>query len=145
MLPKLQRTGRSAVDPHGSSTTSLVFGGRRNGTLLAKVCRCARADRLPFPTASGSGHFTMKLLLVVAVPSGVVTVTGPDVAPAGTVTLTFVAVSLMIVASVPANSTSLASARLVPVIVTVLPTFPESGENRVIVGPGRGEPISARV
>ena len=27
MLPKLQRTNLSAVDPHGSSTTSLVIGG----------------------------------------------------------------------------------------------------------------------
>jgi hypothetical protein len=26
VLPKLQKTSHSAVDPHGSSTTSLVFG-----------------------------------------------------------------------------------------------------------------------
>jgi hypothetical protein len=28
VLPKLQRTSHSAVDPHGSSTTSLVFEDR---------------------------------------------------------------------------------------------------------------------
>ena len=77
-----------------------VFGGKHNGTPLAKVDRCAKADRLPFPpTASGSGNFTMKLLLVVVVPSGVVTVIVPDVAPAGTVILTLVAVALMMAAS----------------------------------------------
>ena len=138
-------SSRSASTRRWITRPEPLFGGRRNGTLLAKVDRCTKADQLPFPTASGSGHFTMKLLLVVAVPSGVVTVTVPDVAPVGTVTFTFVAVSLMIWASVPANSTWLASARLVPVIVTVLPTFPASGANLVIVGPGRGEPISANV
>jgi hypothetical protein len=44
MLPKLQRTNLSAVDPHGSSTTSLVFGGTPG-----------HHPWWPGPSASGSG------------------------------------------------------------------------------------------
>jgi hypothetical protein len=37
VLPKLQRTSRLAVDPHGSPTTSLVFGGRVSAGVQADV------------------------------------------------------------------------------------------------------------
>ena len=37
MLPKLQRTNQSAVDPHGSSTTSLVIDGRATVELRVNV------------------------------------------------------------------------------------------------------------
>ena len=45
VLPKLQRTSHSAVDPHGSSTTSLVVG--------APLCRDIRPD-LRFGACLGS-------------------------------------------------------------------------------------------
>ena len=56
-------------------------------------------------------------------------------APAGTFTVIFVGVSLvMSVAASPLKDTSVATARLVPVMVTIVPGGPDDGVNPVIVG-----------
>jgi hypothetical protein len=56
------------------------------------------------------------------------------VAPAGTVVTIVVAVFDVMIAVVPLNFTEVAPVRLVPVIVTEVPTGPEGGENDVMVG-----------
>ena len=56
------------------------------------------------------------------------------VAPAGTVTTTFVAVSETMVAGVPGKATPMACARLRPVMVTVVPAAPDLGETLMIHG-----------
>ena len=56
----------------------------------------------------------MKLVELVAVPPAVVTVTGPVVAPAGTVVTICVAVFDVIVALTPLNFTEVAPIRFVP-------------------------------
>jgi hypothetical protein len=74
--------------------------------------------------AIAGGGTTVNALLLVAVPVGVVTLSGPVVAPAGTVAWIAVADVTVKVALVPLNATDVAPVKLVPLIVTVVPTGP---------------------
>ena len=76
----------------------------------------------------------MKLAWLVAVPTGVVTVTGPVAAPAGTLVTTWVAVSDTTAAGVPSNATLVAFDRFWPVMVTVVPAAPEAGVKLLTAG-----------
>src|SRR5438067_1500104 len=80
------------------------------------------------------GLVTVKELLLVAVPAGVVTLSGPVVAPAGTVAVIFVPEFTVNVALVPLNFTDVAPVKFVPLIVTLVPTGPLEGAKLVIVG-----------
>ena len=83
------------------------------------------------------GPITVKLVVLVPVPLGAVTLTGPVVAPGGTVTVIDVAeTTLNDVAGVVLNLTAVAPRKLVPVIVTVVPAAPVVGVNLVAVGAG---------
>ena len=64
---------------------------------------------------------TVKSVVLVAVPPGVVTVILPVVAPDGTVAVTEVAVLGVNVAVIPLNLTAVTPVRFVPVIVTLVP------------------------
>jgi hypothetical protein len=78
---------------------------------------------------------TVKLDVLVAEPSGVVTLIGPVVAPAGTVAVILVdGATLNVVAETPLKVTAVAPVKFVPVIVTIVPTGPKVGVNDVIVG-----------
>src|SRR5438067_13283958 len=80
------------------------------------------------------GFVTVKLLLLVAVPSGVVTLSGPVVAPAGTVAEICVDGLTVEEALGPLNLTDVAPVKFVPVIVTLVPTGPLVGAKLVMVG-----------
>ena len=80
------------------------------------------------------GFVTVKLLLLVAVPSGVVTLRGPVVALAGTVAEICVDELTVNVALVPLNFTDVAPVKFVPLIVTLVPTGPLEGAKLVMVG-----------
>lgn len=88
-------------------------------------------------TGSGLGRSTVKLVLVVAEPAGVVTLSSPDVAPVGT-TKRSVASSMTVKPPtlVPLSATVAAPVRLVPVTVTVVPTRPLAGAKLSNVGAG---------
>ena len=77
---------------------------------------------------------TVKLLALVAVPPGVVTLSGPVVAPLGTVAEIEVEEVAVKLALVPLNRTAEAPVKFVPVIVTGVPTGPLVGAKLVIVG-----------
>lgn len=83
---------------------------------------------------------TVKSVVLVAVPPGVVTVIFPVVAPVGTVAVICVAEFTVNVAVTPLNLTEVVvkpvPLKFVPVITTVLPTGPKVGVNEVIVGRG---------
>ncbi len=80
---------------------------------------------------------TVKLLVLVAVPPGVVTAMGPVVAAVGTVAVICVfELTVNVVAVVPLNFTAVAPVKPVPVITTEVPTGPLVGLNDVIVGIG---------
>jgi hypothetical protein len=90
---------------------------------------------------------TVKFAGLVAVPPGVVTVILPVVAPVGTVAVICVAeFTWNVVAATLLNFTELVvklvppavPLKFVPVIVTDVPTGPNSGVNEVIVGAGTG-------
>lgn len=70
----------------------------------------------------------------MAVPLAVLTVILPVVAPVGTGTTIFVAMSLVIVAAVPWKVTLVAPDRPVPLIVTLVPAGPELGLKLVMAG-----------
>jgi len=78
----------------------------------------------------------VKLLELVAVPPGVDTLIGPDVAPDGTVAEIEVDEFTEKLALTPLNRTSEAPVKFVPLIVTPVPTEPLDGEKPVIVGAG---------
>lgn len=85
----------------------------------------------------------LNIVPLVAVPSGVITVITPLVAPVGTVALMIVPEpTVKLGSSVPLNSTLVVPEKLVPVIVTAVPVEPVVGVNEVIVGgsprPGGG-------
>jgi len=89
---------------------------------------------------------TVKLVVLVAEPPGVVTLIGPVVAVEGTVAViwvaeftTNVAVTLLNVTEVVVKLAPLiVPLKFVPVIFTDVPTGPNSGVNEVIVGAGTG-------
>src|SRR5262249_29242219 len=78
---------------------------------------------------------TLKTPVLVALPDGFVTLIFPVVAPIGTLTLMEPAlITVGAPALVPLKLTSETVSRFVPEIVTVVPTAPEPGESKVIVG-----------
>ena len=77
---------------------------------------------------------TVKLVALVTVPAGVVTLSVPLVALAGTVALICVPELDWIAASNPLSLTEVAPVRAVPVIVTVAPTAPLLGVKLAMVG-----------
>ena len=79
---------------------------------------------------------TVKLVVLVAEPAGVVTLIGPVVAVEGTVAVIWVAEFTTNVAATLLNVTAVAPVKFVPVIVTDAPTGPNVGVNDVIVGGG---------
>jgi hypothetical protein len=79
---------------------------------------------------------TVKLVVLVAEPAGVVTLIGPVVAVEGTVAVIWVAEFTTNVAATLLNVTAVAPVKFVPVIVTDVPTGPNVGVNEVIVGGG---------
>jgi hypothetical protein len=95
----------------------------------------------PPPPAGGGGGAaapTVKLPVLAAVPPGVVTLTGPVTAPAGTVAERAVLETSVKPAGTPPNATAVAPPRLVPPIVTRVPTGPLVGAIEVIAGAGGG-------
>ena len=72
----------------------------------------------------------------VLVPPGVVTTTGPVLAPGGTLVVIWVAEFTVNVAAVPLKLTAVAPVRLVPVMTTVVPTVPLVGFRLPRVGAG---------
>ena len=64
------------------------------------------------------GAITVKLVALVAVPATLVTLIGPELAPAGTVARSRVSLSTVKLAVVPLNLTALALVKLLPRTVT---------------------------
>ena len=87
---------------------------------------------------------TVNAVAVLADPPGVFILILPVVAPVGTFVLILVAASLVIVAETPLKLTLVAPSRLLPLIVTTVPTGPEVEVKLLIVGgacPTIGRPM----
>src|SRR6266508_6222103 len=105
-----------------------------------RATRCFRRLRVTLLEWVRTGP-TVKLVVLVAVPPGVVTLIGPVVAPVGTVavirvgefTVNVIAATLLNVTEVVVKPVPL---KFVPLIVTLVPTGPRVGVNEVIVGAG---------
>jgi hypothetical protein len=79
---------------------------------------------------------TVKVMELVPVPLGVVTLILPVTAPTGTVAVIWVAELITKLARTPPNRTAVAPVNAVPVILTAVPVRPLVGENEEIVGAG---------
>src|SRR5262249_13908548 len=79
-------------------------------------------------------YCTVKLLVLFAIPPGVVTEIFPVVAPVGTVVVICVSELTVNVAALVPNFTAVACCNPVPVITTEVPTGPLVGVKVVIVG-----------
>src|SRR5262245_28763349 len=77
---------------------------------------------------------TVKLVGLVAVPPGVVTVTVPVVALGGTVAVMLVLESTWKLAVAPLNLTAVAPVKAVPLMTTLAPAAPLAGARLVIRG-----------
>jgi hypothetical protein len=82
----------------------------------------------------GPPGVTVKLAALVALPSSVVTVMEPVLAPKGTVVVTVPELLTVNVAALPPNETDVAPVKFVPVIVTPVPTGPVAGAKEVRAG-----------
>jgi hypothetical protein len=102
--------------------------------VIVTVAPTAPLDGLN-PVIFGVGN-TVKTDALVTVTPLVVTVIGPVVALAGTVTTILLAIELLTLARVPLNLTTGEVPKLVPKTVTVAPTAPFIGLKLVIVGDG---------
>src|SRR3989442_1129807 len=100
-------------------------------SLFASSSKPGFSSRLPV-----GGTVTVKLLALVAVPLGVLTLIGPLLAPLGTVAVIWVLVFTVKLATVPLKVTLVAPPRLLPLIVTEVPTGPLLGLKELIVGGG---------
>ena len=86
---------------------------------------------------SVGGKNTIKSSVLVAVPAPVVTLIFPVVAPEGTFAVICVEeTTVNVEAAVPLNFTPVAPVKLLPVIVTSVPTTPLPGVNEAIAGGG---------
>src|SRR5438067_6000250 len=105
-------------------------------TVATKMTACPVVARLGSAvTAVVVDAPKIKLVALVAVPSGVVTVMGPVVAPVGTVAVIEVSeTTVKLVAATPLNSMPVAPAKVVPVIVTTFPARPLAGVKEVMAG-----------
>ncbi len=84
--------------------------------------------RLVFGFCSEDYGVTVKLVALVPVPPGVVTVMWPVTAPAGTSASTSVSVmTWKLVAATPPNFTAVVPVKLFPLIATAVPTGPLVG------------------
>src|SRR6267142_144278 len=82
---------------------------------------------------AGAEEVTVKFTPLLAIPP-TVTTTLPVVAPPGTEATMLVALQLVVLAAVPLKVTVPVVPKLVPVMVTAVPTGPEVGFRLVIVG-----------
>src|SRR5262245_54223293 len=114
---------------------------------MSKVVPAVKLIEVPLPNpgsvsknycaATSFGDVTVNLLALVAVSPETVTVIGPLVADAGTVTVRVVVVATVTVATVPLMRTVLLAGvveKFEPVMTTVLPTNPLDGLNELIAG-----------
>src|SRR2546427_520728 len=85
---------------------------------------------------------TVNALALIAVPPGVVTLSGPVAAPAGTVAWMAVSEVTVKLALTPLKVTAVAPVKFVPLSVALLPTGPLVGVKPVSVGAG-GAPAAA--
>jgi hypothetical protein len=140
---------RPVAAPAGTVAPILVFELTVNGAVVpANLTAVAPVKFVPLIVTSvptgpligeneeivGLAVVTWNLVLLKAVPPGVVTAIRPVAAPVGTVAVILVAVSTVNDADVPANLTAVAPVKFVPLIVTVVPMGPLVGENDEIVG-----------
>ncbi len=88
----------------------------------------------PVPGVSTMPGLTVKLVVLVAVPPGVVTAIGPVEPVAGTVALILVAEVTVNWLAALLKVTLVAPVNPDPVIVTFVPIVPEAGLNELIVG-----------
>jgi hypothetical protein len=98
------------------------------------------ATSVPIGPVSGEnelrvgGGITLKLEALVTLPAGFATVSGPDVAPTGTIARSAVSLSTVKAATAPLKPRLVAKAKLVPRTSTSPPTGPLAGAKPAIVG-----------
>ena len=132
IVPVTAPDGTVAVTCVSEFTVNVVAANPPNVTCV--VCeRLTPLMATTVPTGPWSGlkpwilGGTRKLVLLVSVPPGVVTRTGPVRAPAGTLVVICVPETTVNAAATPSKLTAVAPVRLRPVIVTFLPTMADVG------------------
>jgi hypothetical protein len=119
----------AAIAPLSETSVSPTSGKKLVPVMVTVPPGATTVGEMPEMVGTTLGS-TTKADTAVAVPPGAVTVTGPVVAPAGTVTVSDVSVASVTVAAVPLNFTVVVpgwSENPVPRIRTVSPGPPRSG------------------
>jgi hypothetical protein len=138
MVPERVYAMRCGAQPRISS---LVTGWRRvfpNVNLLGAP-KAARGSR-PYH------HWTLKIVILAAVPPGVVTLIFPVFARFGTVAVMSVSLfTVNVVAFTPPNVTLVACVKLSPSMLTTVPTGPFAGEKLRISGRTRNSTLLVKM
>ena len=93
--------------------------------------------------ASGPDKTVKRVVVIKGPLPGVVTVMGPVVAPLGTVVVIVPEGLTVKVDATPLNETAVAPVKVVPVIVTPVPTGPKVGVNGLKLMPSRKATMSS--
>lgn len=123
-----------------STSRSLVLELVRTTSMSLVGSTLTRTSpKLEVPSLIVAGRTTLtvgtrKLLVLVAKPEGVETEIGPLKAPAGTVALRVVSVTLEKDAATPLKATLVAPVKLDPPMVTAVPAAPDTGLKVVMTG-----------
>lgn len=105
--------------------------------VIAPLPATAEAGFKLVMVGTGLGTITVKAVLLVAVPLGVVTLTRPELAPAGTTNdKTIGLATVKLETGTPFSVSAVAPLKLAPSIVTVVPARPLVGVKLVIAGAG---------
>jgi hypothetical protein len=104
-------------------------------TVIAAPGRALVGEKLVIVGAVEGVAVTVKLVPLMAVPTGVVIAMGPLAAPDGTVNVRLVGLTRVKVTGVlAASSTAVAPVKLIPVTVTIVPGIPLVGVKLIIPG-----------
>ena len=99
------------------------------------VCPPGKRPDVPaVPEAGGGAAVTVKFELLSALPTVLVTVTRPVVAPDGTVAEIELSATTANVAGTSLKLTAVTPAKLLPAIATVVPAAPLAGDTLAIAG-----------
>ena len=103
--------------------------------IMAPVTLLLCADYVECLNNNKNYQLTVKFVVLLPAPPGVVTEIFPVIAPVGTVAVTLLSeFTVNVVAAIPPNFTAVACNSPVPLIVTTVPTGPLAGVKLVIPG-----------
>ena len=129
----------------GSTTSRPPWRCRAAGAYAYGLDSVVVARRSGVGARDRAAQAIASVLRLIALPFGLVTVTAPDRAARGTVSVIFVGDSTLNFAGTPFTVTDVAPARLTPITVTFAPGFARNGLTALIANELQHDPYSSHL